>query len=293
MARFPFASTLTDQLGRVISGGTVSVFLTGTSTAATVYAASSGGSSVGSVTTGTDGSFEFWIDETEYDSTQRFRLTLSGGSGFATRTIDDVNVSPLEGGSVLSTETAGDVRVSSATPTLFIEGSTLTGTTKGAKDVRLMLQHDSGTVNSGGEVVWVANSDTGVERWISVGGAIQENAAGGVYGDFYIATKAASATSTLTERFYLTGGGLVGIGNTAPAAKTHITQESTTAAIPVLELDQDDVDQPFINFDGTTGADTTSSVSTHGTSGATTDHIQIELNGAKAWIAVSTNNPSA
>lgn len=49
----------------------------------------------------------------------------------------------------------------------------------------------------------------------------------------------------------------------------------------------------IINFSGAAGANTTDPISTHNTSGTITDHIQIQLNGAKAWIAVSTNDPSA
>jgi len=51
-------------------------------------------------------------------------------------------------------------------------------------------------------------------------------------------------------------------------------------------------DLPFFNFVATANADAVSAISTLNTSGATTDHIQIDLNGTKAWIAVSTNNPS-
>ena len=79
---------------------------------------------------------------------------------------------------------------------------------------------------------------------------------------------------------------------TSPLAKVDIEQESTTAAIAVLRLIQDDVSEPFANFVGTATADANSSISTLNTSGATTDHIQIDLNGTKAWVAVSTNNPS-
>ena len=80
--------------------------------------------------------------------------------------------------------------------------------------------------------------------------------------------------------------------NAAPAATLDITQAGASAAIPVLELDQDDTSEPFIDFVGTSTADANSSISSLNTSGATTDHIQIDLNGAKAWIAVSTNAPS-
>lgn len=48
--------------------------------------------------------------------------------------------------------------------------------------------------------------------------------------------------------------GLIGIGTAAPAGKTHIAQTSTTAAIPVLYLDQDDLSEEFIEFDATVGA---------------------------------------
>jgi len=57
-------------------------------------------------------------------------------------------------------------------------------------------------------------------------------------------------------------------------------------------LDQNDVDEPFIDFQGQAAADTTSPISTNTTSGATTHHIQIEINGVKAWVAASTTNPS-
>ena len=85
--------------------------------------------------------------------------------------------------------------------------------------------------------------------------------------------------------------GDVMIGANAAPASTLEVQSSTAAQL--VTLDQNATTSPFFDFQGTTGANTTSTISTHGTSGATTDHIQIELNGTKAWIAVSTNNPSA
>jgi len=51
-------------------------------------------------------------------------------------------------------------------------------------------------------------------------------------------------------------------------------------------------DAPYFDFRGTADADATSAISTLTTSGATTHHIQVDINGTKAWIAVSTNNPS-
>jgi hypothetical protein len=46
--------------------------------------------------------------------------------------------------------------------------------------------------------------------------------------------------------------GRVGVRTTAPAAQLHVDQPDTAAAIPVLLLDQADIDQPFIDFTGGT-----------------------------------------
>lgn len=62
---------------------------------------------------------------------------------------------------------------------------------------------------------------------------------------------------------------------------------------PAIEANLGILDTPFINFVATADGDTTSAISTHTTSGATTHHAQVNINGTKAWIAVSTNNPSA
>ena len=53
MARFPFESSLVDQLGRIVVVGTVTVNLSGTSTAATVYAAETGSADA-----------DVWVDAT-------------------------------------------------------------------------------------------------------------------------------------------------------------------------------------------------------------------------------------
>lgn len=94
MLRFPFQGTMTDQQGHVIAGGTVTVYLTGTTTLAEIFAAETGGSAISGsvVTSDSNGAFKFWIDNTTYASTQRFRLVLNGGAGFASRTLDDVAI---------------------------------------------------------------------------------------------------------------------------------------------------------------------------------------------------------
>ena len=63
------------------------------------------------------------------------------------------------------------------------------------------------------------------------------------------------------------------------------------AANQVVILDQNAASS-FIDYQGTAAANATDPISTLTTSGATTNHIQIEINGVKAWIAVSTTDPS-
>lgn len=101
-----------------------------------------------------------------------------------------------------------------------------------------------------------------------------------------------TGSTTPAEVFRIDSNGRLGAGTIAPLGKIHGDQASTTGAIPVLYLDQADISEEFIRFIGASAADATRTVSTLNTSGATTDHIQINLNGTKAWIAVSTNDPT-
>lgn len=90
----------------------------------------------------------------------------------------------------------------------------------------------------------------------------------------------------------LTGTGLMVGGTSVPIAPGDFRQSSSSAAIPVMALDQSDIDDNFINFIGTSAADATRSISTLTTSGATTHHFRCEINGVQVWIAASTNDPT-
>lgn len=95
-----------------------------------------------------------------------------------------------------------------------------------------------------------------------------------------------SSTSTTARN-------LLDVANESSSATNAVVLKlSQASSAPASEFAKGTTDGGFINFTATADADTTSSISTLNTSGATTDHIQIELNGTKAWIAVSTNNPS-
>jgi len=93
MSRHIFQSTLNDQHGNVVVAGKVTVKLSGTSTLATVYESKTGAAITGSViTTGTDGSYLFWVDTADYSTTQAFRLVLETGRGSGTNTLDDIEI---------------------------------------------------------------------------------------------------------------------------------------------------------------------------------------------------------
>ena len=80
----------------------------------------------------------------------------------------------------------------------------------------------------------------------------------------------------------------VGIGipsGAAPGGKLEIDQSSTTGAIPCLELDQADTDQPFIKFDGDSQSDTSGNITTDTSIGDLTGYIRVDVEGTARWIA--------
>ena len=85
MARYKYQGTFKDGSGAVIGAattanstdGVIYVYLAGTTTAASVYAAAAGGTAVNSVETDDYGHFYFYVDTDDYASTQQFKITLS------------------------------------------------------------------------------------------------------------------------------------------------------------------------------------------------------------------------
>lgn len=94
MSRHLFKGVSRDGAGNVISGATVSVYLTGTTTAASVYTASTGGTAVNSVTSATSGAFTFYVDESDYGYGQLFDLSIAK-TGYSTATWTGVEVIKL------------------------------------------------------------------------------------------------------------------------------------------------------------------------------------------------------
>lgn len=68
------------------------------------------------------------------------------------------------------------------------------------------------------------------------------------------------------------------------AASCDLTQDAAAGAIPVLEVDQDDTDESFINFVGTSAASAGASISSWTTGNSIQGFVRIEINGAEYWL---------
>ena len=99
-------------------------------------------------------------------------------------------------------------------------------------------------------------------------------------------------TAALDDAFFIDGSAnKVGFGCQDPAdAMVEINQSSTTGAIACLSLDQDDTDQEFIKFDGTSASDQGSSITTDTSVGSLTGHVRVNVNGTDYWIPFYATN---
>lgn len=94
MARYKLPSCVfTDQSGNVVDEGTCAVYEAGGTTAADIYAASSGGAAVNSVESDSAGQCTWYVDTGNYSTTQKFKVVFSR-TDFTTQTYDDVVIFP-------------------------------------------------------------------------------------------------------------------------------------------------------------------------------------------------------
>jgi hypothetical protein len=115
----------------------------------------------------------------------------------------------------------GNVGIGTASPILGLTIKNDTGsTTYGQRAGSLVLESNNVTAGGGTDVVWSSGTLTN-QRYASIGSAIEGNdGAGGARGSIAFATKAASATTTLTERMRITVNGGVSFGATGTAYGT-------------------------------------------------------------------------
>lgn len=75
--------------GAVLGSATVTIYLAGTTTAANVYEASTGGDSVTSVTSDSNGRWTFYADVADYAFTQEYKVVVTK-DGYSTITLDNI-----------------------------------------------------------------------------------------------------------------------------------------------------------------------------------------------------------
>ena len=123
-------------------------------------------------------------------------------------------------------------------------------------------------------------------------GAIDFDGGGFTFNDTGASVDFRAETNTLANAFFIDGSAdKIGFGTNTPAdASVEINQANTSGAIACLSLDQDDTDQEFIKFDGTTASDQSSSLTTDTTVGAITGHIRVNINGTDFWLAYYATN---
>lgn len=150
----------------------------------------------------------------------------------------DLFVEGVDTGGVRTTVFSRSSNISSRAPTnSFIRARSGGAAVQNGDNIVLLTfeGHDGTDYNIGGELIFVVDN-TVASNQVPMA---------------YIVKTSPTGVSGLVERMRITSGGLIGIGNvSSPLAQTHIDQASTTAAIPVLVLDQADVDEPFTKYIG-------------------------------------------
>jgi hypothetical protein len=144
----------------------------------------------------------------------------------------------------------------------------------------------TGSNQAGGAVTLTGGTGTGT----GIGGAINLLAGNSGSGNGDINMSVCDG-GTVSQVLKLHGSnkhftfGSTGVNNNAVV---DIQNDTTSAAC--LELDQNDTDEPFIIFTGTTAADQTKSLSTDTSVGALTGHVRVNINGTDYWIAYYVPN---
>lgn len=91
---YKYEGVARDGAGNIINAATISVYLAGTTTEATVYEEEDDVAHVHTVTCDDDGQFEFWVRNTDYNVSQKFKISAAK-SGYVTKEIDDIVIFPI------------------------------------------------------------------------------------------------------------------------------------------------------------------------------------------------------
>ena len=123
-------------------------------------------------------------------------------------------------------------------------------------------------------------------------GAIDFDGGGFTFNESGASVDFRAETNTLANAFFIDGSAdKIGFGTSTPAdASVEINQANSSGAIACLSLDQDDTDQEFIKFDGTSASDQSSSITTDTSVGSLTGHIRVNVNGTDYRIPFYATN---
>ena len=208
------------------------------------------------------------------DGSTMFDVLADAGNIKANGTLDVTGNTSLDGGTFVFNESSADLD-------FRIEGNgdaNLFFTDAGNDRIGIKTNSPSTELDVVGGVKATGNIDFD-------GGSFTFNESGAAL-DFRI------ETDTLTHAFFADGSAdKIAFGTSSPtSALVTVNQANTSGAIACLTLDQDDTDQEFIRFDGTSASDQTKSLTTDTSVGSLTGHIRVNINGTDFWIPYYATN---
>ena len=151
-------------------------------------------------------------------------------------------------------------------------------------------------VDAGNDRVGIFNASPSVPLDVTgaakISGAVDLDGGGFTWNDSSASLDFRCETNNLDDAFFIDGSAdKVGFGCQDPSdAMVEINQSSSSGAIACLSLDQDDTDQEFIRFDGTSASDQSSSITTDTSVGSLTGHVRVNVNGTDYWIPFYATN---
>ena len=151
-------------------------------------------------------------------------------------------------------------------------------------------------VDAGNDRVGIFNASPSVPLDVTgaakISGAVDLDGGGFTWNDSSASLDFRCETNGLDDAFFIDGSAdKVGFGCQDPSdAMVEINQSSSSGAIACLSLDQDDTDQEFIKFDGTSASDQSSSITTDTSVGSLTGHVRVNVNGTDYWIPFYATN---
>ena len=235
------------------------------------------------------GTFTFNTSEGDYDV--RFAGDSETNLLYIDASTDRVGINTASPG--VDLDVVGSFRASGDTD---IDGGTFTfNTTEADKDARFAgatetnLLYIDGGLDKIGIKTLPANitSDLHVTGTMKVTSTVDLDGGAFTWNETGAALDLRMEGDTLENLFVLDGSAdKIGIGNVAPTnARFEINQTVTDGAIACLNLNQDDVDETFIYFDGTSQADDTGSISSStATDGSKVGAVKVNINGTARWI---------